>query len=52
MPFNNGLDNPGDLLDNFDFAQFLETNDAGEFTFDPSTFDTNEGIEAGMPGGV
>lgn len=49
MPFNSDLNNP-DLLENFDFEQFLQTTD-GDFNFDPSSFGDAEGIEAGMGGG-
>ena len=45
MPFNSDLNNP-DILENFDFEQFLQTTD-GDFNFDPSTFDAGDGIEIG-----
>ena len=44
MPFNSDLNNT-DILENFDFEQFL-TNE-GDFNFDPSTFENAEGIEIG-----
>ena len=44
MPFNSDLNNT-DILENFDFDQFLSTTD-GDFNFDPSTFEGNE-IEIG-----
>lgn len=47
MPFNNDLSNP-DLLDNFDFEQFLQSTDGGDFNFDPAAFESAEGIEAGI----
>ncbi|CAD6591660.1 MAG: hypothetical protein ASARMPREDX12_006267 [Alectoria sarmentosa] len=45
MPFNSDLNN-SDILENFDFEQFLQTTD-GDFNFDPSTFETGDGIEIG-----
>ena len=45
MPFNSDLNNP-DILENFDFEQFLQTTD-GDFNFDPSTFEPGDGIEIG-----
>ncbi|KAK4695746.1 hypothetical protein P7C71_g2060, partial [Lecanoromycetidae sp. Uapishka_2] len=42
--------NNGDLLENFDFEQFLQSTDEGGFTFDPSTFEEPGGIEAGLGG--
>lgn len=51
LNFNDQLTNP-DLLENFDFEQFLQsTNDEG-FNFDPSAFEATDGIEAGMGGGT
>lgn len=47
MPFNSDLNNP-DILESFDFEQFLQTTDS-DFNFDPSTFDPGDGIE--MTGG-
>lgn len=49
MPFNNDLSNP-DLLENFDFEQFLQNTGTEDFNFDPSAFETPDGIEAGMTG--
>ncbi|KAL6714143.1 hypothetical protein ACLMJK_008637 [Lecanora helva] len=37
---NNDLSNP-DLLENFDFDQFLQNDDAGDFNFDPVAFKPN-----------
>ena len=51
MSFNNQLENP-DLLENFDFEQFLQGTNGEEFNFDPSAFDTGDGIEAGISGGT
>ena len=48
MPFNSDLNN-SDVLENFDFEQFLQTTDR-DFNFDPSTFETGDGIEIG--GGI
>ena len=45
MPFNSDLNNP-DVLENFDFDQFLQTTD-GDFKFDPSAFEAGDGIEIG-----
>lgn len=42
--------NSGDLLENFDFEQFLQVTDEAGFTFDPATFDETNGIEAGLGG--
>lgn len=44
MPFNSDLNNT-DILENFDFEQFLQGTD-GDFNFDPSTFEAGDGIEA------
>ena len=41
MPFNSDLNNP-DILENFDFEQYLQTTDGG-FNFDPSTFEAGDG---------
>ncbi|KAL6713948.1 hypothetical protein ACLMJK_008442 [Lecanora helva] len=50
ITFNNDLSNP-DLLENFDFEQFLQNTDAGDFNFDPVAFDTNaDNMEASMTG--
>ena len=50
MGFTNDLNN-SELLDNFDFEQFLQTTDGGEFNFDPSAFENPDGsMEAGMTG--
>ena len=49
MAFNSHLDNP-DLLENFDFEQFLQSTTGEDFSFDPSAFETNDGIEAGISG--
>ncbi len=51
MAFNNQLDNP-DILENFDFEQFLQSTDGGDFSFDPAAFEGADGIEAGMGGGT
>ena len=48
MNFNQDMNQP-DLLNDFDFEQFLQNTDAGEFNFDSGFVDT-DGIEAGMPG--
>ncbi len=46
MPFNSDLNNT-DILENFDFEQFLTQTD-GDFNFDPATFgDAPDGIEIG-----
>ena len=50
MAFNPQLDNP-DILENFDFEQFLQTTE-GDFSFDPAAFDGADAIEAGMGGGT
>ena len=44
IPYNNDLQN-SDLLDTFDFEQFLDNN---AFAFDPSQFDSGEMLEAPM----
>ncbi len=50
MPFNNDLSNP-DLLENFDFEQFLQNTNDGDFNFDPSAFENGDPpLEAGMTG--
>lgn len=48
MPFNGDLSNP-DILENFDFEQFLQQTTDADFTFDPSTFEPGDGI--GISGG-
>lgn len=50
MAFNAQLDHP-DILENFDFEQFLQTT-GEDFSFDPSAFDGADAIEAGMGGGT
>lgn len=45
MPFNSDLNN-SDILDYFDFEQFLRTTNR-DFNFDPSIFETGDGIEIG-----
>lgn len=45
MPFNGDLNN-SDILENFDFEQFLQSTDS-DFNFDPSTFDGGAEIEIG-----
>ena len=48
MPYNSDLNNP-DLLENFDFEQFLSNTD--DFSFDPAAFgDAPDGLEAGLTG--
>lgn len=49
MPFNSDIGNP-DLLEHFDFEQFLQSNDSGDFSFDASAFESGEPLEAGMTG--
>ena len=51
MAFNNQLDNP-DILENFDFEQFLQSTDGADFSFDPGAFEGADAIEAGMGGGT
>ena len=50
MAFNSQMENP-DLLEHFDFEQFLQTTD-GDFSFDPTAFEGGDAIEAGMGGGT
>ena len=50
MAFNPELNNP-DILENFDFEQFLQTTD-GDFNFDATAFDGADAIEAAMGGGT
>lgn len=40
----------GDLLESFDFEQFLQSTDDTGFTFDPASFDETNGIEASLGG--
>jgi hypothetical protein len=49
MPFVNDINNP-DLLEHFDFEQFLQSTDGGEFNFDASAFEPPDTLEAGMTG--
>lgn len=49
MPFNNDISNP-DLLEHFDFEQFLQSTDGGDFSFDASAFESGEPLEASMTG--
>lgn len=46
MPFNGDLNNT-DILENFDFEQFLQTTDGTDFNFDPATFEAGGEIEIG-----
>ena len=46
MPFNSDLNNT-DILENFDFEQFLQTTADGDFSFDPSTFEAADTIDVG-----
>ena len=64
MPFGNGLDGNqfdmnmdfadlgtgGDVLDNFDFDSFLNTEDTGGLGFDPNFGFGEGGLEAGGEG--
>lgn len=47
MPFQNDL-NSSDVLENFDFEQFLQ--EGADFNFDPTTFEPGDTLEAGMTG--
>ena len=49
MDYNNDL-GQGDVLESFDFEQFLQTTDDGGFSFDAAAFENIEGIEAGLGG--
>ena len=47
MSFNPDINN-SDLLENFDFEQFLQSTDGGTFEFDASAFEATDPIEAGV----
>ena len=49
MQFNHDLSSQADLLENFDFEQFLQ-NAQEDFSFDPSAFEGPDSLEAGMTG--
>jgi hypothetical protein len=51
LNFNDQLNNP-DILENFDFEQFLQSTTDEGFNFDPSAFEATDGIEAGIGGGT
>lgn len=40
MPMSSDLNNP-DLLENFDFEEYLSGMGGGDFQFDPSNFERN-----------
>ena len=50
MDFSNQLNNT-DILENFDFEQYLQNADSAAFDFDAAAFDGPDGIEASLGGG-